>query len=83
MIVALYIIGSAFAILVLAGKLRDARRQLQRVTWQRDAYAAAIQGSPPAPPPPARSDPATTPLNGRVLPPAAMTVSYSDRRPGE
>jgi hypothetical protein len=83
MILALYIIGSAFAILALAHKLRDARQQLQRATWQRDAYAAAIQASPPVPPPSARPDPATTPLNGRVLPPAGVTVGYADRRPGE
>jgi len=46
MIVALYIICSTFALLVIAGKLREARRELRQVTWQRDAYAQAIQAAP-------------------------------------
>jgi hypothetical protein len=83
MILALYIIGSAFAILVLAHKLRDARQQLQRAAWERNAYAAAIQASPSAVLAPSEPDLATAPLNGRVLPPAGATVSHSDRRPGE
>jgi len=43
MIEALYIIGSAFALLVLWHMLREARRQLQQVTRERDAYAQALQ----------------------------------------
>jgi hypothetical protein len=83
MILALYIIGSAFAILALAHKLRDARQQLQRAVWERNAYAAAIQTSPSASLVPSKPDLATAPLNGRALPSAGATVSYSDRRPGE
>jgi hypothetical protein len=83
MILALYIIGSAFAILVLAHKLRDARQQLQRAVWERNAYAAAIQASPSAALVPSEPDLATAPLNGRVLPSVGATVGYSDRRPGE
>jgi hypothetical protein len=81
MILALYIIGSAFAILVLARKLRDARHQLRRTVWERDAYAAAIQASRPAPPAPARAD--LTAIDGRVLPPAAPTASTPRRWPGK
>ncbi len=83
MTLALYIIGSAFAILVLAHKLRDARHHLKRAVWEHDAYAAAIQASRPAPSHPARADLATAPPNGRVLPPARATVSHVDRRSGE
>jgi len=43
MIVSLYIIGSAITLLVLWRMLREARRQLKKVTWERDAYALALQ----------------------------------------
>jgi len=43
MIEALYIIGSAFALLVLWHMLREARQQLRKVTWERDSYALALQ----------------------------------------
>jgi hypothetical protein len=42
MIEALYIIGSAFTLLLLVGKLRDLRQQLRQVTWERDSYAQLI-----------------------------------------
>jgi hypothetical protein len=77
MILALYIIGSAFAILVLAHKLRDARQQLQRAAWERDAYAAAVQAPQPAS---AYAD--RTAIDGRALP-AGTPLSFSDRRPEE
>jgi hypothetical protein len=77
MILALYIIGSAFTILMLAQKLRDARRDLTRARWERDAYAAAIQS-----PPPASSYADRSAVDGRALP-AGTTVSYADRRPEE
>jgi hypothetical protein len=42
MIEALYIIGSAFTLLVLAHRLRDLRQQLRQATWERDSYAEAL-----------------------------------------
>jgi hypothetical protein len=80
MILALYIIGSAFAILVLAHKLRDARHGLKRAVRERDAYAAAIQAPRPAP---SYADRAAAPADSRALPPAGAPLAYSDRRPGE
>jgi hypothetical protein len=82
MMLALYIIGSAFAILVLAHKLRDTRHQLNRAAWERDAYAAAIQASRSAPPAPEWADVPAPTVTGRALPPAG-TVSHSDRRHGQ
>jgi hypothetical protein len=43
MIEAIYIIGSAFSLLLLVGKVRDLRQQLRQVTWERDSYAQLIQ----------------------------------------
>ncbi len=77
MILALYIIGSAFTILMLAQKLRDARQHLKRALWERDAYAAAIQA-----PQPASSYVDLTAVDGRALP-AGTTASYPGRRPEE
>jgi hypothetical protein len=84
MMVALYIIGSAFALLVLAGKLREARqevhrtrRELAQVTWQRDAYARTAQAPVPAP---GYASLAAGPADGRALP-SAGTGGYPGRRP--
>jgi hypothetical protein len=80
MILALYIIGSAFAILVLAHKLRSARHDLKRVTWERDAFAATIQAPRPAP---SYADLAAAAADRRVLPSAMTPLACQDRRPEE
>jgi hypothetical protein len=86
MMVAIYIIGSAFSLLVLAHKLREARqevhctrRQLRHVTWERDAYARTAQAPVPAPD---WGELTATTVTGQVLPPAGPAFSL-ERRPGE
>jgi hypothetical protein len=69
MTIALYIIGSTFALLVVAHKLREVRRELKRVTWQRDSYARWIQESSPG--------------DDYVLPSAVVKAGYPDGRPEE
>jgi hypothetical protein len=69
MTIALYIIGSTFALLVVAHKLREARRELKRVTWQRDHYAQWLQES--------------SPRDDYVLPAAVVKAGHPDGRPGQ
>jgi hypothetical protein len=49
MIVGLYIIGTAIAILVLVARLHEARDELARVRRERDTYARAVESSLLAP----------------------------------
>jgi hypothetical protein len=61
MILAVYVIGSAVALIVLTIRLRDTRDQLRRMRRERDAYACFIGTSLPAP---AANDPKATPMGG-------------------
>jgi hypothetical protein len=45
MILAVYVIGSAVALVVLSIRLRDARDQLGRMRRERNAYARTIETS--------------------------------------
>lgn len=45
MIVSLFIVGLAVAVLVLASRLRENREQLARARRERDAYAHAFETS--------------------------------------
>jgi len=49
MILAVYVIGSAVALIVLTIRLRDTRDQLRRMRRERDAYARTIGTSLRAP----------------------------------
>jgi hypothetical protein len=72
---ALYVIGSAIAIIFLAVRLREARDQLSQVTHERDAYARTIQAIAPQAGLPAG------PADGYALPPARTPAGHPDRRP--
>jgi hypothetical protein len=61
MILAVYVIGSAVALIVLTIRLRDTRNQLRRMRRERDAYARAVGTSLSAP---AAGDPTATPMGG-------------------
>lgn len=73
--IALYVIGSVTAIVVLAVKLRDARDRLSRVAHERDAYARTLQMIAPQ-----RAAPVAMPAEGYVLPPAGTSAGHPDRR---
>ena len=75
--IALYVIGSVIAIIVLAVKLRDARDQLSRVAHERDAYARTIEMIAPQ-----QADLPARPADGYTLPPARTPAGHPDRRPG-
>ena len=70
---ALYVIGSAVAIIFLVVRLREARDQLSQVTHERDAYARTIQTIAPQ-----QAGLPAKPADGYALPPARTP----DRRPG-
>ena len=76
--IALYVIGSAIAIIVLAVRLRKVRDQLCQVTYERDAYARTIEMIAPQ-----RADPVSVPAEGYVLPPARTAAGHPDRRPAQ
>jgi hypothetical protein len=65
MILAVYVIGSAIALIVLTIRLHDTRDQLCRIRRERDTYARTIETSLPAPP---RADLTVTPAGGSALP---------------
>ena len=65
MILAVYVIGSAIALIVLTVRLRDARDQLRRTSRERDTYAATLETSLLAPP---AAGPTTPTADGPVLP---------------
>jgi len=69
---ALYVIGSAIAIIFLAVRLREARDQLSQVTHECDAYARTIQAIAPQ-----QACLPAKPAEGYALPPAG----HPDRRP--
>jgi hypothetical protein len=46
MIITVYVIGSAVALIALAVRLREAREELLRLRRERDAYVRAIEVSP-------------------------------------
>jgi hypothetical protein len=65
MILAIYVIGSAIALIVLTVRLRDTRDQLGRMRRERNAYARTIGTSLAAP---ADAELAVTPADGSPLP---------------
>lgn len=73
---ALYVIGSAIAIIFLVVRLREARDQLGRVTHERDAYARTIQTIAPQ-----QAGLPAKPADGYTLPPARTPAGHPDRRP--
>ena len=65
MILAVYVIGSAIALIVQAIRLRDARDRLARMRRERNTLLSTIEIALPAPAP---GDPAATPPDGSALP---------------
>jgi len=65
MILAVYVIGSAIALIVLTIRLRDARDQLGRMRRERNTLLSTIETALTAP---AAKDPAATPAEGSALP---------------
>ena len=65
MILAVYVIGSAIALIVLTIRLRDARNQLGRMRRERNTLLSTIETALRAPAP---DDPAATPADGSALP---------------
>jgi hypothetical protein len=65
MILAVYVIGSAIALIVLTIRLRDTRDQLRRMRRARDASARTIEPSLLTP---SAADPRVRPADGPVLP---------------
>ena len=65
MILAVYVIGSAVALIVLTIRLRDTRDQLRRMRRERDAYARTIETSLSAS---AAGNLTATPADGSALP---------------
>lgn len=65
MILAVYVIGSAVALIVLTIRLRDTRDQLGRMRRERNAYARTIETSLLAP---AANDPTAAPADGSAPP---------------
>ena len=69
MIIAIYIIGSAIALLFLTTRLRETRFELHQVTGQRDAYARALELAGHAVP-------------GSEVVPASSAPAITDGQPG-
>ncbi len=65
MILAVYVIGSAIALIVLTIRLRDTRDQLRRMRRERNTLLGTIEAALRAP---AAKDPTATPANGSALP---------------
>jgi hypothetical protein len=80
MILAIYVIGSMVALIVLTVKLRETRDQLRRVVRERNAYARTIQMPMTASP---RTDMAAMPGDGYTLPPADTPASRPGKGPAE
>jgi hypothetical protein len=64
MILAVYVIGSAIALIVLTIRLRDTRDQLGRMRRERNTLLSTIETSLRAA---AAEDPAATPADGSAL----------------
>ncbi len=65
MILAMYVIGSAIALIVLTIRLRDTRDQLRRMTRERNTCVRTIETSLRAL---AAEDPRVAPADGSALP---------------
>ncbi len=65
MILAVYVIGSAVALIMLTIRLRETRDQLGRMRRERDAYARTIETTLLAP---AAKDLTAAPTDGSALP---------------
>jgi hypothetical protein len=76
MILAIYVIGSAIALIVLTIRLRDTRDQLGRMRRERNAYARTLGTSLLTP---ADAHLTVTPADG-TAPPGPVPVSGGDGR---
>jgi hypothetical protein len=76
MILAVYVIGPAIALIVLTIRLRDTRDQLGRMRRERNTYARTIEAALPAP---ATKDLTVTSADGSARPIHCM-VSGGDAR---
>jgi hypothetical protein len=65
MILAVYVIGSAIALIVLTIRLRDTRDQLRRMKRERNTLLSTIETALPAT---AAKGPTATPADGSALP---------------
>jgi len=65
MILAVYVIGSAIALIMLTIRLRDARDQLGRMRRERNTLLGTIETALRAPAP---DDPTARPADGSALP---------------